>query len=273
MSLKRHLAPGYVLECWDGSQALRRLGFSRRLAWQSALNSSTRDALHRCCVLYLPPTVRTRLHVVVDVGCNDGCWLAALKSVVWVGSAEVFEPNPDCFSILQRRFGTEPTVRLHNLGIADRPGCLELKVAGSSDFSSFLPIRQELAKEYRASAAYVDKTIVVSVDTLDNILHELPEIDLLKIDVQGFERQVLEGASQILKRTRTILIEMNLKSHYKGDETFGCLDQLLTRRHHFEFWDMSSPCRGRSGCALWVDAAYVNPVMKPSAGWYGNDTS
>ena len=64
---------------------------------------------------------------------------------------------------------------------------------------------------------------LLEVCTLDSVLPESKLVDLLKIDVQGFERAVLSGAKRVLGNTRAVLIEATLQSHYVGDDNFPAL--------------------------------------------------
>jgi FkbM family methyltransferase len=261
MSIPRQLAPGLLTSFWDWTRRFQHLGFPLGKAMRAAMNVRLRNAVLGSRIEQIPAAVRTKLHVVIDVGSHEGNWLAALRQLTPIAHAEVFEPNPACFRHLTAAYGTDTTVRLHHLGVANQPGELQLKVSASSDFSSFLNMREHVARLYSPEAARVVESITVPVDTLDRALAHLAAIDLLKIDVQGLERQVLAGATAVLKRTRAVLIEMLLTSHYHGDDTLGGLDHLLTQQYGLVFHDMSAPFRSSSGQAMWLDACYVNPAL------------
>jgi hypothetical protein len=103
------------------------------------------------------------------------------------------------------------------------------------------------------------------------VLRHLSSIDLLKIDVQGFEASVLRGAREVLQRTRFLLIECNVASHYEGDSLFPELHRILIQSR-MTLYNLSEPVR-LGGRALWADALYVreHPVpfqMSPPAKTY-----
>jgi thiazole synthase ThiGH ThiG subunit len=102
--------------------------------------------------------------------------------------------------------------------------------------------------------------VPVQVQTLDHMTRELERVDLLKLDVQGFERQVLAGGHETLQRTTALLIEANFVSHYASDDSFGTLTELLARAG-FELWDLSPPFHAPNGRALWCDAVFVKPAL------------
>jgi len=263
MSLKRKIAPGGLLSAWDWKCRFQRLGLPLRHAWKNAFSQELKAAFVSCGVEHLPPKLRSRPMSVVDVGANDGTWLASLSKFCCIEHGEAFEPNPESFERLRARFRGNTNICLHRAAVGERPGTLMLKIMASTDFSSFLPVSSLVEKQYGHDAARVIYEVPVEVTTLDAALTSLESIDLLKVDVQGFERSVFSGAYQTLKRTRAVLVEANLKSHYMGDDTLGSLYELLTKEHGLVFWDMSPPYRGRDGCALWTDAIFLNETAPP----------
>ncbi len=108
----------------------------------------------------------------------------------------------------------------------------------------------------------VESEIECPIQTLDSMTAELPEISLLKIDVQGFEKAVLAGAIQFLKRTNFLLIELNYMPQYVGGSWFGDLHQILTEQHPFVLVDASKPLR-LNGRASMSDGLYVNTACLP----------
>jgi hypothetical protein len=117
-----------------------------------------------------------------------------------------------------------------------------------------------LAKEYPGSAELVSE-IDVEVVRLDDALSDVPEIDLLKLDVQGFERWVIAGAPETLARTKMVLIEMNFIRHYSGELGMAGLASLLSETIGFEYHNASLPHRTAEGRAAWFDAVFVRPGL------------
>lgn len=132
-----------------------------------------------------------------------------------------------------------------------------LHVTRSSDFSSLLqPNSSVIQANYADNPAQIIADRAVRILPLDDIVPADKSVDLLKIDVQGVEREVLGGARRTLKNTTAVLLEVNFRSHYDGDETFGPLHSLMTDTG-FRLWSMSPPYRGPSGEALWADALFL----------------
>ena len=75
--------------------------------------------------------------------------------------------------------------------------------------------------------------VQVKMTTLDRLLVDFPEVSLLKIDVQGYEKPVLAGAAQTLAKTKFLLIELNFLPQYDGGSWLGEVHEILTREFRF----------------------------------------
>jgi FkbM family methyltransferase len=250
------LLPGGVERFLTWRRRFEELGFSKLAAVRAAADRELKRAYVRSRIEHLPASLRRSLRVVVDVGANEGQWLGALLAQVTVERVEAFEPNPVVADTLQASLARHAHVRLHRVAAGSTPGTLPLQVTAASDFASFKRPEAKVAAYYAPGATEVTSEVDVQVVTLDDALRDLGAVDLLKIDAQGFEREVLAGARGLLRRTRAILIEANYVSHYQGDESLGSLTELLATEG-FTLWDLSPPHRAKDGRALWCDAVFV----------------
>jgi FkbM family methyltransferase len=110
----------------------------------------------------------------------------------------------------------------------------------------------------------VDETFEVSTKRLDDI-DELRDCDLLKIDVQGGELKVLEGASDLLDTVSIIMTEIEFSPLYENQPVFSSIDDYL-RRHGFFLLNLSNPgyvsfkagmFNDLNSRLMWADAIYV----------------
>lgn len=136
---------------------------------------------------------------VVDVGANIGVFaLWAASRVGAAGTVIALEPNPTAFRILNRNLGGLDQASTHAVACGDAPSTMDLHYAhGRLSIGSFheRPDRTE--------------TVAVPVECLDDLLAELDgPVDLLEIDVEGFEAPVLRGAAKTLQRTRRLALEI-----------------------------------------------------------------
>lgn len=245
------------------------MGLSRREALATSRSAKRRRAVLTSGLPFLPKSLGHHLPYVVDVGANEGQWLSALLRFVSVDRVDALEPNPITFRRLQANLRERPEVSCHQLAAGERRERLTMHASLQSEFSSLLPASALVAREYGSRAADVTEHVEVTVLPLDEALPGNQAIDLLKIDVEGFQSSVLAGARRTLARTRVVMMETYFVSHFAGDETFAGLNRLMTEVHGFQFWNLALPVYGSSGRAMWADAVFVNPALGPAGGWEG----
>ncbi len=152
----------------------------------------------------------------IDVGANIGT--TSLRAAVLVGeNGRVFaiEPHPVTYAQLITNISLNPHIRSRI-----SPLCLAMGVTKGE-----LHMTDMLAND----ANYVtDKgSIPVKVETLDALFGEESKIDLLKIDVEGFEKFVLEGGVDTLKKTHQIYFEGYEKQYERSGYSFTDIRALL----------------------------------------------
>ena len=115
-------------------------------------------------------------------------------------------------------------------------------------------------------AVETEKMIEVKVDRLDFVVrdHALARKPyLLKIDVQGFELEVLHGAIGILPDVSAIICEVNAVPFYDGQARFEDIFAFV-RQHNFKLVDIGEPIRNpNTGEVLYCDVAFLNNSVTP----------
>ena len=135
--------------------------------------------------------------VAVDIGANAGAYTRKFSDVVGpTGLVIACEPLPDTFAKLQETCAKFTNVQLHNVGLDAQVGERDLYRGKNSEQCSFWP--DNVPKKERAQPYTVKTT------TLDALLSGVPEVHGIKIDTQGAEMAVLQGATETLKRPETI---------------------------------------------------------------------
>lgn len=203
-----------------------------------------------------PPGYAGKLRYVVDVGANVGQWSGRLLDCITPEKLIIAEPIPAAFAVLQKKFGNQRSIELHNVAVGDHEGVAKFKVTLDTTGASLLQPREEMRALVGGNWA-VASEIDVKITTLDRLLANLREVSLLKIDVQGYEKQVLAGASQTLRKTKFVLIELNFMPQYDGGSWLGEIHQILTRDFDFFLANATAP-EVLSGRAAMCDGLYVN---------------
>ena len=141
---------------------------------------------------------------VFEVGANVGSHTLLMGRLAGSGQVYAFEPTTYAFRKLQRNLNlnTFLNVRAERLALSDQPG--ERVICGLTDKSN-LPFKASWRR--RGKSATANTTDVIRFDTLDNYVahHEVARIDLLKIDVDGYEARVIRGGIATLRRDHPLL--------------------------------------------------------------------
>ncbi len=251
----KYLLPHGVVEIAQNVRQLR--AFGKKLHpndwWRS---DWLMHQLQASGLALFPPGQLPPLKCVVDVGANAGQWCSMLLNCVTPEKLILIEPETKAFTELQKEFRDRPGVELHNVAAGNKCAAVKFFVTRDSTGASVLQPRDEM-RELIGRNWTVESEIEVRMTTLDRLLADVPEISLLKIDVQGFEKAVIAGAAEILSRTKFLLIELNYMRQYVGGSWLGEIHEILTRDYPFFLANASQPlCL--NGRASMCDGLYVN---------------
>jgi FkbM family methyltransferase len=206
--------------------------------------------------------------VLVDVGAYRGGFYRAVAGRCGVARAVLVEAIPERAAQLRDRHAG-PAVTVVDAAAADADGRrVPFSVNTYAETSSLLPLRG-LMPELAGLDTRPERTVTVQTVTLDALYRDqgLARVDLLKIDVQGAEDRVLEGAQEALARTRLVWIETSFKPLYEGSALFGDVYARLSAAG-FELREVSPGYRSPAGELLQADLLFARPgepVRVPAA--------
>jgi FkbM family methyltransferase len=168
---------------------------------------------------------------IVDVGANHGDFAQAASACHPDAQVLLVEPLPTLHQELERRCRERPhRWRLAPCALGSQPGQATLHIDPQQDGIGSLV---GFSPEYLAAnpSAQPTQKIACQVRTLDDLCieHGIQAIDLLKIDVEGFEFETLEGAARALRVTQAILIELSLVRRREDTEPLARLLTLLNQ--------------------------------------------
>jgi FkbM family methyltransferase len=152
----------------------------------------------------LPPLAQP---VIFDVGANIGDWSAAVLALNNNCLIHAFEPMHTTFAALRQRFEGNSRVQIVNEGLSSAPGEAELKVFDQA--SGHNSIRGRIDRT-------ANHTVKIKLTTLDDYCaaHHIERIDLLKIDTEGHETAVLQGAKRLLSQGSIDRIQIEYTANY-----------------------------------------------------------
>lgn len=198
---------------------------------------------------------------VLDVGANLGLYAQTLFGGGFQGHIVSFEPIGALHAGLRALARSNARWMIADrcaLGAAG--GEVDLHVAGNRASTSVLEMsdrHREASPE--AATVSVERTPVRRLDEIGPVLVGDARRIFMKLDVQGFEPQVLEGAEGLLPRICGLQVEMSLAELYKGQTLFReLLDRILAMG--FEMWGFDPVFTDiRTGRTLQVDGIFFRP--------------
>lgn len=179
-----------------------------------------------------------RVNLVFDVGANNGQFAMALRTAGYAGRIVSFEPVRDAWQKLQEASPRDPLWEIADRGaIGARDSEISIHVARDTQCSSVLDTL-DAVNRITSEAVYVGSE-QVPLQKLDSIGPRYLRPDsvlFIKADVQGFEDQVLKGATELLKKTVGLHLEMSLVPLYEGQPLYHDLINVLEPAG-FRLWD------------------------------------
>jgi FkbM family methyltransferase len=193
---------------------------------------------------------------IVHVGANDGIFTLSLNEAFPGLSFYLIEPVPSTFQKLLANVAAKPNMKCLNVAAGDKEEILEMFVDDFSPASSLLPYEGKAIQEF----PFLGKghAIKVQVMLLDQILQSCgaAEVDMLIMDVQGYENNVLQGAERTLKSCDVVMSELSLQDLYRGSSTFDSVYQTLVNEG-FHLKHLLNPTKGTNQTILQIDGIFV----------------
>ena len=176
---------------------------------------------------HLPVLQNLDVDLILDVGANRGQFSLASRIAKPGVPIVAFEPIPGEAAIFRNVHGGCSDVRLHEAALGAEDGGATLHVSRRADSSSLLPIGRAQREIFAGTEEA--GTLTVPVRRLDGYLSELGAFSkgLLKLDVQGFELKVLEGATETLACCAYVYAECSARELYEGQALYGEVAEFL----------------------------------------------
>ena len=179
------------------------------------------------------------VNLIFDIGANAGQFGVLLREIGFDGKIISFEPLSDAREILLNISKNDPLWQIAlQTAIGEENGEIEIQIAGNSYSSSVLDM---LDTHVRAApdSKYIGKE-KVALRKLDSIAPDYMDsnsIAFIKIDTQGYETQVMNGAKKLMSQIVGLQVEISLVPLYKGQCLF---DEMLKKLKNdgFELWSI-----------------------------------
>jgi FkbM family methyltransferase len=169
---------------------------------------------------------------VIDIGANVGQFAMKIRKLLPDADVYSFEPLPIVFDELVSNFKDDSRFKAYNFALGALSEEKTIYLNKYSPSSSLLKMEEEhkIHFEYAREESPIDIEIRVLDEVFENV--GLKEPILIKLDVQGFEKQVINGGNRTLSKCKMLIIEMSFKELYQGQPLF---DEMYHKLKEFGF--------------------------------------
>jgi len=150
----------------------------------------------------------------IDGGCYKGRMAEKMLSTFPNATVHCFEPQADLYANLQKKFANEKRIKIYDTALSDHQGETEFHVNQDKYTSSIL---KSVSQDIKTT-----NSTTVKLETLDEFAknNSIDQIDFIKLDLQGYELNALNGGNHIVKNAKLIYIEFNFQERYEGCSMF-----------------------------------------------------
>lgn len=209
------------------------------------------------CFLAQKRLVNMSNPTIFDIGSFDGRTAKAYAKYFSDATIHSFEPFPESFKRLQTNKLRQNHI-LNNCAVSDKNGEATFYVNAYKATNSLLP--SSAYGEKINPSQHTESTIVVPQITLDHYctVNNVNNIDILKLDVQGAEMKVLEGAKNLLsnQKIQVIFSEVEFRQIYENQALYEELATFLNQ-YQFSFFSFYNLSYARDGQMLYGDAIFI----------------
>ncbi len=172
------------------------------------------------------------IDTVLDVGGNIGQYSIELRKAGYKGRILSFEPLSDAYKIIEQNASNDREWQTFNYALGEAEAFAKIHISKHSPSSSILPMSDSHRKAAPGSE-YINEE-QIEIKTLDSIYETLGisgEAVFLKVDTQGYEKKVLEGATNSLSKIKGIQLELSATQLYEGEENYYSICRFLEERN------------------------------------------
>lgn len=205
---------------------------------------------------------------IFDIGAHEGQTYYTYRSLFPAAKIHSFEPSPSLFVALTLAQSNDKNAQAHQLAISDTQGKQIFHLNQSSGTNSLLK-SGEKAAEYYAPGLFEPKSEVeIETTTIDQFMahHAIPDLSILKLDIQGAELMALEGASESLhkKAISLIFLEVEFVYLYANQALFHQVCRFLEGMDYvlYNLYNLHSGAKGQlvAGDALFIKSDLLNDL-------------
>jgi len=195
--------------------------------------------------------------VVIDGGAHLGDMVEKFGALLPQAEFHCFEPDPELGESLSSKYSHSPKVNVVQAALGEQVGKASFNINASRPTNSLLNAADNLQADLKGLCQPI-KQVEVDVTTIDEYCQKnfIRRVDLIKLDLQGYDYLALRGAKATLVGVKVVLVEILFAKIYQGGGTFQDILDLM-RECGFDLHTLCALHYGDEAKLLWADAIFT----------------
>lgn len=202
------------------------------------------------------------IDILFDIGANTGQYSKKMRNLGFNKKIVSFEPLKEVFEILKRNASDDNYWSVYNYALGNEDTSGIINVSGKSDCSSILNMLPDHIESASGLEYIAQQEITIKkLDSVFNSFASNSDKVMIKIDTQGFEKNVIDGALDSLNKIMIIQIEMSIVPMYENEMLYIEMIKYLEKKN-FQLYSIENGHFNRkTGQLLQVDGIFVNKTL------------
>ena len=176
--------------------------------------------IHRKRIKKFLINFNSKIKNIYDVGSNEGEYSILFKKIFPNSKIFAFEPNSKLCKNSKKKFKNLKNIKILNVAVGNADKYIDLNIDENSSLTTSLDIKNTKSKTFKVKKfLYGDqkhKKKITKLIKLDSFINYRNKPDFIKIDVEGYEEEILKGLKNNLKNIKLIMIEFHFDNLYQG---------------------------------------------------------
>ena len=200
------------------------------------------------------------INTIFDIGANTGGWAGYIYDFFPKACIYSYEPLNDCFSSVEKKARKISNIKAYNFALGEKTGKFTIFRSSQASSSSLLEMG-ELHKEAFPKTSEISQE-EITVKRLDDVAKdlEIKENIFIKIDVQGYELNVIHGGKELIQKSAVLLVETSFQTLYEEQPLFNEVFMTLTKLGFKFMGDFESIKNPLDGSILQSNAIFINKI-------------
>lgn len=202
-----------------------------------------------------------KVNTIIDIGANKGQFTLAARSVYPEGNIISFEPLSGPAEIFNKVFTKDQNIVLHQSAIGPQKDTVEMHVSNREDSSSLLPIgNNQLSMFPGTEESHIEEIKVAPLHKFLSKEDLLNKRVFVKIDVQGYELEVLRGSKNLIDEFDYIYVECSFVELYEGQVLADDVIEYLSN-YSFKLEGVYNMYYDKKGIAIQADFLFSKDII------------